>query len=291
MRNRIDPLIAERAPWLFADNAPVRAIRSFTESLLRYPETIEIAKEVRDLSSAGIMANISARIARHVQIDGIDHIPAAGPALVVANHPTGIADGVILHHAFVRRRPDLFIFANSDILRVLPQMSDLILPVEWRKNLRTHEKTRTTMKLTEAALSNGRMGVIFPSGRLAKRRHLRLYERDWMHSAVLIAQKFDVPVIPVNIQARNSALFYLLDLIHPTLRDITLFYEMLNKDRQPYRVNVSEPIAARDLPRKRGDAIALLRDRTLSLGRGGDPSVSLVSSSGPMLPFLRTVRP
>ena len=291
MRDRIDPLIAERAPWLFADRFPMRTVRAFTERLLRYPETIEIAEEVRNLSSAGIMANISDRIARHVEISGLEHIPAAGPALVVANHPTGIADGVILHHAFVQRRPDLFIFANSDILRVLPQMKDLILPVEWRKNLRTHEKTRMTMKLTDAALSEGRMGIIFPSGRLAKRRHLRLYERDWMQSAVLIAQKFDVPIIPVNIQARNSVLFYILDLLHPTLRDITLFHEMLNKDRQPYRVNVSAPIDARDLPRKRGDAIALLRDRTLSLGRGGNPSVSLVDSSGPFLSFLRPARP
>ncbi|WP_299831311.1 1-acyl-sn-glycerol-3-phosphate acyltransferase [uncultured Roseobacter sp.] len=109
-------------------------------------------------------------IARDVQITGVQHIPRSGPALVVAKHPTGIADGIILYHAFACSRPDLFIFANSDILRVLPQMQKLILPVEWRLDRRNYEKAKKTMQLTGAALSKGRMGIIFPSGRLAKRR-------------------------------------------------------------------------------------------------------------------------
>jgi putative hemolysin len=95
----------------------------------------------------------------------------------------------------------------------------------------------------------GRLGVIFPSGRLAKRVGLRLHERPWMSSAAALARKFDLPVIPVHIRARNSALYYLFDAIHPTLRDITLFHETLNKASQPYLVTIGAPIAAADLPR------------------------------------------
>jgi putative hemolysin len=125
----------------------------------------------------------------------------------------------------------------------------------------------------------GRLGVIFPSGRLAKRRGLRLFERPWMPSAAMIARKFDVPVIPVNIRARNSALFYLFDLIHPTLRDITLFHETLNKDRQPYRIAVGEPISARALPATSEDGIEVMRRATLALGGRHAPEVSLVDST------------
>ncbi|WP_299831308.1 hypothetical protein [uncultured Roseobacter sp.] len=81
----------------------------------------------------------------------------------------------------------------------------------------------------------------------------------------MIAQKFDVPMVPVNIHARNSALFYLLDLLHPTLRDIALFHETLNKDRQPFRAHISAPVLRQDLPEKRSDAFDLLRRRTLAL--------------------------
>ena len=147
------------------------------------------------------------RLARNVQVTGLEHIPASGPALIVANHPTGIADGVILHRLLAPRRPDVFFFANHDILRVLPQMAGMIAPVEWRREKRSHAKTRATMAYTRKAVEAGRLGVIFPSGRLAKRRGLRLYERPWMSSPVTIARKFDLPVIPVRMDARNSGLF------------------------------------------------------------------------------------
>jgi putative hemolysin len=97
-----------------------------------------------------------------------------------------------------------------------------------------------------------------------------------MASAAMLARKFDLPVIPVNIRARNSALFYLFDLIHPTLRDITLFHETLNKDRQPFRIAVGEPISPRALPPTSEEAIAVLRRATLALGGRHAPTVSLV---------------
>ena len=99
-----------------------------------------------------------------------------------------------------------------------------------------------------------------------------------MASAAMIARKFDLPVIPINIRARNSAVFYLFDALHPTLRDITLFYETLNKDRQPYRITVGEPISPSALPAKSEDGIELLRRATLALGGRYAPNVSLVDN-------------
>ncbi len=87
-----------------------------------------------------------------------------------------------------------------------------------------------------------------------------------MASAAMIARKYDLPVIPIHIHASNSALFYILDLIHPTLRDITLFHETLNKDQQPFRITVGAPIPAASLPRNSEDGIALLRREPLMLG-------------------------
>jgi putative hemolysin len=279
MRDRLDPLIAERAPWLFSDMLVAGPSRAALTRLLGYERTVALAQHFRDRPTAEIMATMGALLARDVKATGLDRIPRHGPALIVSNHPTGIADGIILHHLIAPLRPDLFFYANSDILRVLPQMEDLIAPVEWRLDKRTHAKTRATMAFTRTAMEAGRLGVIFPSGRLAKRRGLRLFERPWMPSAAMIARKFDVPVIPVNIRARNSALFYLFDLIHPTLRDITLFHETLNKDRQPYRIAVGEPISARALPATSEDGIEVMRRATLALGGRHAPEVSLVDST------------
>jgi putative hemolysin len=275
MRDRIDPLIEERAAWLFRGDPASRLARRLLDRALGYDRTIALGESYRERPTPEVMADLASLICREVEVRGIERVPATGPALIVANHPTGIADGIVMWHALRQRRPDAFFYANSDILRVLPQMDSMIAPVEWRLDRRSHGKTRETMAYTRRAISEGRLGVIFPAGRLAKRRGLRLHEREWMASAAMIARKFDLDVIPVNIRARNSWLFYLFDLIHPSLRDITLFHETLNKGRQPYRVNVGRPIAAAKLSPNSAEAIEELKARTLQLGGRHAPDVSL----------------
>lgn len=265
MQARLDPLIAERAPWLYSSKIHHRLARQVMMGLLRYPRTIRLGAEFRDLPTSEIMRRMTDMIVRDVRVSGLEHLPASGAALLVSNHPTGIADGIVMHAVISTLREDLFIYANHDMIRVLPQVEELIAGVEWRLEKRSHAKTKATMDYTRQALEAGRIGLIFPSGRLAKRHGLRLHERPWMASAAMIARKFDVPVIPLHIRARNSALFYLLDAIHPTLRDVTLFNEVLNKARQPYRVTFGRPIDPATLPRGSEEAIAVLREATLSL--------------------------
>jgi putative hemolysin len=285
MRDRLDPLIAERAPWLFGEGLRAQGAWAVLGRLLAYERTIEIGAHYERLPLPEIMADLARRIARRVTLSGIENVPANGAALLVANHPTGIADGIILHHLLMARRADAFIYANSDIIRVLPQFAELIVPVEWREEKRTVSKTRETMTLTRAALEAGRLGVIFPSGRLAKRRGLRLHERPWMTSAAMIARKFELPVVPVHIRARNSAMFYAFDAIHPTLRDITLFHETLNKDVQPYHVTFGRPIDGASLPKDAHAGIEMLREATLSLGNQRHGEIKLTETRPAFRPF------
>lgn len=275
MQARLDPLIAERAPWLFSGKLHHRIARQAMLRLLRYPRTIQLGAEVKDQPTSEIMRRVSDLMVRDVQVDGMENIPASGPALIVSNHPTGIADGIVMHTLVSELRDDLFIYANHDMIRVLPQTADLIAGVEWRVEKRSHAKTRATMDYTREALQAGRIGLIFPSGRLAKRQGLSLHERPWMASAAMIARKFGVPIIPLHIRARNSVLFYALDAIHPTLRDVTLFNEVLNKKRQPYRITIGSAIDPTDLPRGSEEAISMLRDTVLALPAPGPDAARL----------------
>ena len=279
MKDRLDPLIAERAPWLFDDTLIAKVARNGLMRLLGYDETVELGQLYQSWPTERIMHHVAGLLARDLTVSGLENIPRQGAALIVANHPTGIADGIMLHHALWPIRPDMFVYANSDILRIMPQFESMIAPVEWQEHKRSRAKTRETMEYTRSAIAKGRLGVIFPAGRLAKRRGLRLFERPWMASAAMIARKYDLPVIPLNIRARNSALFYLFDAIHPTLRDITLFYETLNKDRQPYKISIGEPISASALPAKSEDAIDIMRRATLALGGRHAPHVSIVGNT------------
>ncbi|MCB1401427.1 MAG: 1-acyl-sn-glycerol-3-phosphate acyltransferase, partial [Rhodobacteraceae bacterium] len=266
MRGTIDELIEERAPWLRRGGPGVWLARRLLKRILSYERTVRIGEALEPMPGPDVMQSLADMIALHVEISGLENIPETGPLMVVCNHPTGIADGIVLFGALARRRPDLFIFANADALRVLPQLGSLIAPVEWRPEKRTHKQNRETMAYAHRAFEAGRMGVLFPSGRLAKRRWLSLHERPWMASGAMLARRFDLPVVPLHITARNSALFYLFDRIHPTLRDITIFHEVLNKPYQPYRLTVGAPIDPATLPSGSAEATEVLRARTLELG-------------------------
>lgn len=271
MQDRIDSLIADRAGWFFRDDALTQAARGGLRRLLRYEDTLDLASRLEPLPPSDALRAVATLIARRITVTGLEHLPKSGPALVVANHPTGIADGVALYHALAERRPDLYFFANADILRVLPRLAPVIAPVEWRPGRRSHTKTRATMTFTRDAVAAGRLGVIFPSGRLAQRRGLRLHERPWLPSAASIARRYEMPVIPLHIQARNSALFYLFDVLHPTLRDITLFHETLNKASQPFRLQVGPPIPPAAQALRSEEAIQQLKDAVFALDRRRDP--------------------
>ncbi|MBP0481756.1 lysophospholipid acyltransferase family protein [Sagittula salina] len=279
MKDRIDPLIEERAPWFVRENAFVAAARAVLERVLQYDRTLDVAAQLEHISAQDGFRLLGEMVYRDVEVAGLHNIPRQGPALIVSNHPTGLADGVMLYNALAEIRPDTYFFANKDVVRVLPQLDDIICPVEWRQEKRSHAKTRETMAYCRAAVEQGRLGVIFPSGRLAKRRGLSLHERPWMASAAMIARKLEMPVIPVNIRARNSVMFYLFDLLHPTLRDISLFHETLNKARQPFRITIGEPISPSALPAKSEEGIEILRRAALALGGPKAPAVSLLDAS------------
>jgi putative hemolysin len=287
MREIVDELIYERAPWLRRGGIGVSLARRVLNLVLHYERTIKIGETLRPMPGPDLMQSLANMIALHVEVTGLENLPAKGPALVVCNHPTGIADAVVLYGALAQRRPDFFIFANADALRVMPQLESLIAPVEWRPEKRTHKQNRETLAYAHRAFEAGRVAVLFPSGRLAKRRWLSLHERPWMASGAMMARRFNLPIVPLHITARNSAIFYLFDRIHPTLRDITLFHELLNKARQPYRLTVGRPIDPATLPADSAAATEIMRARTLELG-GVKPQTLLTA---PRYAWPRRLRP
>ncbi len=266
MREIVDQLIEERAPWLRRGGPGVSGARALLHKLLGYERTVSIAEALEPMPGPDIMRTLADMFALHVEVTGLENLPRSGAAMVIANHPTGIADGVVLYGALAPVRPDLFIFANADAHRILPNLRQVVAPVEWRPEKRTHRQNRETMAYAHKAFAEGRLAVMFPSGRLAKRRWLALHERPWMASGAMLARRFDLPVVPLHITARNSALFYLFDRIHPTLRDITIFHEVMNKTRQPYRLTIGAPIDPATLPAGSAEATEVLRARTLELG-------------------------
>lgn len=237
----VDVLIEERCPKLRASPAWTVA-RPVLYSLLGYGKARAMADELVQLTGRESFDRLSRQLAFDMTVTGIDRLPATGRCIVAANHPTGLADGVAVWDLLKRKREDIIFFANADAIRVNPRFEDVIIPVEWVVSKRSPAKARETLKRAAEAFAQEKCVVIFPSGRLARKVEGRMEEKDWFPTVVGLARKQGAPVVPLNLDARNSALYYLFCDLSNELRDITLFHELLNKRGSKIRMTFGETI-------------------------------------------------
>jgi len=237
-----DVLIAERAPRL--TGSPFwPMVRPLLYKLLNYRQAVRMADAVRPLSGAEALDHVSSLLDLKVSVMNGDRIPATGRCIVVANHPTGIADGIAVYDAIKARRPDAIFFANADALRVSPRLGEAVIPVEWVVAKRTREKTRATLAAAKEAFEAERCLVMFPAGRLARvARDGSLTDPEWAPTAASLARKYEAPVVPIHVAGPCSRLFHWFDRVSQELRDVTLFHELLNKKRKRFFLKVGKPI-------------------------------------------------
>ncbi len=236
-----DILIAERGEKL-VNSRWWPLVRPLLYKILHYDDAVRMADELAPLSAQAAMEYVSRLLAIDLDVTGLEHVPTDGAFIVAANHPTGIADGVAVYDALTRVRKDIAIFTNRDAIRINPRLSEFLIPVEWREAFRDRTKMRETLRLSSRAFEERRAVVIFPSGRIAYWKDGRLNERPWQSSAITLARKQDVPILPVNVQSRNSGLFYWFANWNTELRDMTVFHELLNKRGKTFRIRFGPPI-------------------------------------------------
>ncbi len=231
----VDVLIEERAPHL-SNSSAWPALRPLLYTILNYDKAVRMADAIAPMGGAEALEHIAQLLSVRLDLAGADRIPESGPFLLLANHPTGITDGIAVYDAIKRKRPDAMFYANSDALRVCPRFVDNLIPVEWVLAKRTRERTRLTLKMTDEAVSEGRPIVIFPAGRLARKRGDLVLDPEWMASAASLARKHKLPVLPCHVGGPYAFWFHTFGAVSKELRDMTLFHELLNKQGKTYRL-------------------------------------------------------
>jgi len=243
----VDIMIEERCPsWVKHWSWP--ALRPVLFSLLGYRKALRWADQIKQLKSGQECFEFLDRVLDlRVMHVGIERVPASGRAVIVANHPTGLADGSIVLAALRSIRTDIEIMANADACRINPAFAEVIIPVEWVQDKRSMPKTRETVRRTSSAFTNERVLLIFPSGALAQMRKGKLVDEPWHQTAVSLARKNKAPITPLHVGGRNSALYYTFCGLNRELRDITLFRELLNKQGDKFHLTFGPQIPVEHL--------------------------------------------
>ncbi len=242
MQHIVDILIEERATKLMQKPRLWAAIQKHLYPYLKYHEAKTLIDRVNSLAGKEIFDELGKMLNLDISIKGLEYIPKKGRAILMPNHPSGIADGVAVYEAIKSVRADISFFANRDAIRCAPALREIIIPVEWMENRRDHTKSKETVKSVIQAFRDEKLIVIFASGRLAKPTPIGLIERPWLPSGVSLAQKFSSPIVPMHIRGSNSLLYYLFWFLNTEIKDMTLFRELLNKVGSKYRMQIGKPI-------------------------------------------------
>lgn len=236
----IDVLIEERAIKLMKHPTTWKLLRALGDGILGYERAVQMADSIAPLRGREVFDFMSDLLQLKLELTGLENVPRSGCALITPNHPAGIADGIAVYDAIKEIRQDVIFLANRDAIRVSPGLADIIVPVEWRDEFRTARRNRETIQALVESIKSERLIVIFPSGRLARPTMKGLVERPWQITALNLAQKYEIPVVPMNIKGHNTLFYYLAWFINTELKDITLFRELLNKTGQKYRLTIGE---------------------------------------------------
>jgi len=188
----------------------------------------------------------------------LQQIPAEGPLIVVANHPLGALEGMLLTRELLKFRSDTKVLTNEMLLRI-PEFADLFIGLD----VLSGNASRKNAKGIRAAcrhLNEAGALLIFPAGLVAsfRPRKFCIEDHEWNSLVGWLARRYRATCLPVRIDARNSLSFYLAGLVHKRLRTFLLPRELANKRDCVVRASAGELLIARDIDQL-GDADDITR--------------------------------
>lgn len=225
----------------------------------------------------------------HVQWDlspgDLHRIPTTGPLIVVANHPFGGLEGMILAAVLRSVRPDVKLLANY-MLGMIPEMRDQFIFVDPFGGADAARKNVGGMKSALRWLRDGGVLGVFPAGEVAHMtwKNRCVTDPHWSDTIGRLAQQTKVPVLPVYFSGRNSSFFQMAGLIHPRLRTVLLPREMMSRRDQTIGIRIGSLIPPDRLARFKTaeEVVAYLRLRTYIL-KGHAPATRKTASTAPQI--------
>jgi len=157
-------------------------------------------------------------------------IPQTGGAIIVANHPFGALEGMILAHILLGIRQDVRILANEFLGRV-PELKELFFEVDVFSGGVAKKKNATPIRQAIRWVNNGGLLLVFPAGEVShcQLTQVKIADPEWSHTIGSIVRLTQSTVTPVYIHGNNSWLFQTLGLLRPWLRTAMLPRQLLNK--------------------------------------------------------------
>ncbi|MCW8956495.1 MAG: lysophospholipid acyltransferase family protein [Gammaproteobacteria bacterium] len=202
------------------------------------------------LSSRAFLSFIldSLNITYQVAAGDLSSLPEQGPVVVVANHPFGAIEGVVLAQLLLEVRSDLKILANQYLHRI-QELSDLFIGVDVFETEQAGKRNVAGIRQSIGHLKQGGVLLVFPAGEVSS-LHIdqkKVTDREWNRIIGMMIRKTQAKTLPIYIDGHNSKLFHMAGMIHPRFRTMLLAREVLNKRNKQLSLHVGEAISCSEL--------------------------------------------
>lgn len=199
------------------------------------------------------------------------NIPKTGPVVVVANHPHGMVDGMIMADLIGRVREDYRILTRTVLTGLDEAATSFMIPVPFPHDPEAQRKMVEMRANAMAHLANGGVVALFPSGVVMSSDSWfgAPVEREWNVFTAKMIRRSGARVVPVFFPGRNSRAYQIACQISPVLRQGLLLHEIVRSCNKPQAPVIGAPLEQGQMAQLATDPrgfMAWLREHTLALG-------------------------
>ena len=189
----------------------------------------------------------------------LDNIPRSGPLVVIANHPYGILDGLVLGHLLSATRGDFRILAHQ-VFRKSDDLARVILPIAFDETREAVALNLETRRLALEYLQSGGAVGVFPGGTVSTAATPFSHPLDpgWRGFTARMIARSGATVVPVYFDGHTSRMFQLASHLHTTLRMGLLIREFRSRVGTPVRLAIGRPIPPEEIAARARDTRELM---------------------------------
>ena len=142
-------------------------------------------------------------------------IRETGAQIIVCNHPTGLAETIILIREILKIRSDLKVIANGMLSNIKPISSLLLRTDVFKKEVQ--QENSNLLKTALKHLKAGGLLLIFPAGEISHLHPHGIADGPWSYTPLWLAKMSGASVVCVHVDALNHKFFYNIRKINQRL--------------------------------------------------------------------------
>ena len=197
-------------------------------------------------------------------------LPRTGPLVIVANHPFGLIDGLLIGHLANRVRRDFKVLTNSRLYPPDAEIRNYILPIDFDPTPAAQATNLESRAIARAHIKSGGCIIVFPAGGVATTPSFfarKAVDFEWRPFTARLVHEAKADVVPIFFPGQNSRMFQIASHIGMTARMAYLLHEVANKIGESFSATIGDVLpyeALKDMRDPR-ELCRFLRDKTEAL--------------------------